>query len=97
MIHDPCSFKRKRILKHIHENMTYLCIQMELFTYIIDKDMPYYKGSKTQLSDENWSKPMWIGHETTAQKYGQIIYGFKTSRQLKMINIYSGLFQNTFH
>lgn len=60
---------------------------MELFTILIEKDISYYKGCKQNLSIDDWSKPMWIGHETTAKKYGKIIYEIKTKKKLKLINI----------
>jgi hypothetical protein len=66
---------------------------MELFTITIDANTIIYHGSEHPIKNLQ-STFMWFSmNETTANKYGNNIYKFTLNRQLKLINIQSGIFQ----
>lgn len=66
---------------------------MDLFTYIISQSLVLYHGSNTPITKLR-NEPIWLSlNKKTAKKYGKIVYEICLKKDIKLINIQSGIFQ----
>jgi hypothetical protein len=68
-----------------------------LFTSIIQANETLYKGMNVERFDPQYDHPIWFSQrKETAEQYGSYLHHVITTRPIKLINITSPYFQNTF-
>jgi hypothetical protein len=68
---------------------------MELFTLTYTEGHRFYRGT-TKKRDCLEDRPMWVGPLNTATKYGDIIYSYRLTRNVRLLDVTNTIFHADF-